>query len=76
MRVVFHRAYPSGFRPAGMVGVNSQPIPQRFPDAFQFWFLRASAKTRSFHPASLYTGRLRIVSTSFLVFALTRKNQK
>jgi ADP-ribosyl-[dinitrogen reductase] hydrolase len=29
-----------------MGGVSSQPIPERFPVAFQFWFLHASGKTR------------------------------
>jgi len=29
-----------------MVVGNSQPIPQGFPDAFQVWFLRVSARTR------------------------------
>jgi len=28
--------------------VDSPPIPQGFPDAFQVWLLRASAKTRKY----------------------------
>ena len=32
--------------PSGLVVVYSQPTPEGFPDAFQSWFLRASAKTR------------------------------
>ncbi len=46
MRVVFHRAYPSGFSPFGVVVVSSQPTPERFPKAFSIWFLRAQRKNQ------------------------------
>jgi hypothetical protein len=46
IRVVFHRAHPSGFPPFGVVGGDSHPIPERSPMPFTLGFCALSAKTR------------------------------